>query len=336
MTTGNHKEPLTERPLMQEGGTTPRPQRNQLLRQSRQERRWSQAELAECVKVSNETISRWENGASKPQPQQLRKLCEVFEKPPEALGYPLEQVSIREETSSPPPPRRRWSRMIVSSSLVVVVLMLGVIGRFVFPSWQSCGGAFSDAFHGSLDSRWNWVNPGGNATYSTAQGFLSLSAPPDSDIYPKYHNFSAPRLLQHISGDFTLSTLISSFSPNTNYQSTGILLWQDRTTFLRVEIAFGLSGERGVDLQQNDDSEFSTVSSLKRHPTTAGSIELSIQKQDDHFTAWWRVPGQNWQSVGETDLHFDSSKLMAGLDLIADYSAPQTTASYSYFKVSCT
>jgi hypothetical protein len=123
---------------------------------------------------------------------------------------------------------------------------------------QNCGGAFSDGFHGSLNPRWDPVNlsGSGSATYSTTQGSLRLFAPPNSDINPRYHNFRAPRLLQHISGDFTLSTLISSFSPNTNYQGTGILLWQNQTTFLKVEIAFGLSGVRGVDLEQDDYEGF--------------------------------------------------------------------------------
>lgn len=51
--------------------------------------------------------------------------------------------------------------------------------------------------------------------------------------------------------------------------------------------------------------------------------------------AWWRVPGQHWQYVDETDLPFDSSKLTAGLDLLVAYGAPRTTASYDYSMVSC-
>lgn len=63
---------------------------NHLLRQARKERTWSQAELAERIGVAKETISRWEHGASRPQPNQLRKLCEAFDRKPEELGYALE------------------------------------------------------------------------------------------------------------------------------------------------------------------------------------------------------------------------------------------------------
>jgi transcriptional regulator with XRE-family HTH domain len=65
---------------------------NHLLRQARKERTWSQAELAELIGVAKETISRWEHGASRPQPNQLRKLCEAFDRKPEELGYALEPL----------------------------------------------------------------------------------------------------------------------------------------------------------------------------------------------------------------------------------------------------
>ena len=68
MTTGNLRETLSEQPPLQEGRTKLRSRRNQLLRQARKERRLSQAELAERIGVTNETISRWENGGNEPQP----------------------------------------------------------------------------------------------------------------------------------------------------------------------------------------------------------------------------------------------------------------------------
>ena len=70
---------------------------NHLLRRARKERTWSQAELAERIGVAKETISRWEHGASRPQPNQLRKLCEAFDRKPEELGYALE--SWQEEST---------------------------------------------------------------------------------------------------------------------------------------------------------------------------------------------------------------------------------------------
>jgi transcriptional regulator with XRE-family HTH domain len=169
MTPDSHDQPLTEQHHVQEEGPTPKPRINRLLRQARKERSWSQAELAEYVEVSKATISRWENGASKPQPYQLRKLCSVFEKPPEFLGYPighLEEASTEGNQPSPtqsgdgashdgsaPPPvqeppkhldrhglailapiRPVWSRRTVVGAAVLVALGLaGSTARVVWP-----------------------------------------------------------------------------------------------------------------------------------------------------------------------------------------------------------
>src|SRR5690348_15172835 len=63
-------------------------------------------------------------------------------------------------------------------SFVLLLLMAVILIASLILQWfnilphipQNCGGAFSDWFHGNLDSRWSWVNPSGNATYSTGQG----------------------------------------------------------------------------------------------------------------------------------------------------------------------
>src|SRR5262249_22018241 len=91
----------------------------------------------------------------------------------------------------PPPPRQVRSSMIVGiiSGITASVLIFGVIGTFVFLSFregntstkqpltpvsttghtqepsQGCGGALSDEFNESLNSRWKWINPSGNAEH---------------------------------------------------------------------------------------------------------------------------------------------------------------------------
>lgn len=364
MTIGSHKETQAKSHNRQEEEKKSRSQRNQLLRQARQKRCWSQAELAEQVGVSNETVSRWENGVSKPQPYQLKKLCEVFDKTPEELGYlqgeqesirteeapeasgyPLELVSIEKTTPSSPPPAWRRSRVIIRviTGLIVALLIFGVVDRFVFPANSgatNCAGAFFDGFDGKLDSRWNWINPGGNATHYLTKTGISLSTPTGSDLNPA-RNFNAPRLLLPITGNFTIETRLV-FRPNTNFQSAGILLWQSPTTFIRFERGFGGPKnlqKSGVLFQEWDHGTTGiSISGFAQNLTTSGSVELRIQRQGDNFIASWRVPGQIWQTGGSTTLHFDSfDKLMAGVDLLDVFNALQnTTVTYRYFRVSCT
>jgi len=223
------------------------------------------------------------------------------------------------------------------SGLIVALLILGVVIRLVSlhtlvpPS--SCGGTFFDGFDGKLDSGWKWFDPSGNAIYRLTTAGLSLSTPAHSDITPG-SNFNPPRFLRPITGNFTIETRLE-FRPNTNFQSAGLLLWQSPTTFMRI--ARGVAGpakESGVFIQTWDQGTFSNVSTSEQHPTRARVVELRIQRQGDHFTASWREPGHIWQPAGETDLHFES--LMVGVDLVADYNASPITASYNYFKVSCT
>ncbi|MBV9230420.1 MAG: hypothetical protein JOZ18_14010, partial [Chloroflexi bacterium] len=57
---------------------------------------------------------------------------------------------------------------------------------------------------------------------------------------------------------------------------------------MRFERGFG--GEKsGIFIQTWDHETFTNVSGLGRHLTTAGSVELRIQRQGDQFTASWRV-----------------------------------------------
>ncbi len=48
------------------------------IRQLREERGWSQAQLAELVGVSLKTVDHWERGLLQPDDAQLRVLGEVF------------------------------------------------------------------------------------------------------------------------------------------------------------------------------------------------------------------------------------------------------------------
>jgi len=59
---------------------------NLRLRNAREERAWSQQQLAERISTTYVNISRWENGATFPSPYFRQKLCDVFNKTPAELG----------------------------------------------------------------------------------------------------------------------------------------------------------------------------------------------------------------------------------------------------------
>lgn len=59
---------------------------NNTLRRERQLRGWSQRKVAEFVDTSEDVISRWERGESKPSPFFQEKLCTLYGKSAEELG----------------------------------------------------------------------------------------------------------------------------------------------------------------------------------------------------------------------------------------------------------
>jgi len=60
--------------------------RNSRLRRAREERNWTQIDVARAIGTSNLTISRWELGVQQPVPFFREKLCALFEATPEQLG----------------------------------------------------------------------------------------------------------------------------------------------------------------------------------------------------------------------------------------------------------
>jgi len=249
----------------------------------------------------------------------------------------------------PPPPhsRTRFSIIVgIISGIVVSILILSSVGIFalltqhrqknattptVVPS-ERCGGVVSDEFNGTMNARWQWINPSGNATHEVvSQGRLHIAAPTNNDLYPA-SNYNAPRLLQPISGNFTVETSIE-FNPNFFYQGAGILIWQDEGNFLRFERAYATN--QGLSFMKVEKGTLSDISPLTYHLTAITRIELRIQRDGNYLTTFWRIPGQEWQPDGITVLHFDNA--MVGLVLAAQYNQgpAQTTAYYDYFRVTC-
>ncbi len=195
---------------------------------------------------------------------------------------------------------------------------------------QNCGGAFSDMFHGNLHNGWNWVDPTGHSTYQVSpQGFLTISTAGGNDLNPAT-NYNAPRLLQPITDNFAVKTSID-FTQNQPYgfQAAGILLWQDRNNFIRLD-----KNPDSVDFEQEVNGIF-THEAPPETPTniTALKAELQLQRTGDSITASWRLPGEStWKQLNTIPFNFHD--VMIGLALIGS-SAPNTTASYKYFKVSC-
>src|SRR5438105_14946289 len=56
------------------------------IRKEREQRAWTQSEVAERIGSTRINISRWENGATVPSPYYRQRLAELFEKSVQELG----------------------------------------------------------------------------------------------------------------------------------------------------------------------------------------------------------------------------------------------------------
>jgi predicted ATPase/DNA-binding CsgD family transcriptional regulator/transcriptional regulator with XRE-family HTH domain len=74
---------------------------NERLRRARYERGWTQTELAEKVDSTFETVSRWERGIKVPGAFYRKKLCAVFGKTAEELGFLVDPTAPPTVSPSP-------------------------------------------------------------------------------------------------------------------------------------------------------------------------------------------------------------------------------------------
>src|SRR5579862_2419849 len=70
---------------------------NQLLKEARELRGWSQKFVAEQIGADHYYLSRWERGTATPSPYYRQKLCVLFGKNAKELGLLQEVISFLQE-----------------------------------------------------------------------------------------------------------------------------------------------------------------------------------------------------------------------------------------------
>jgi hypothetical protein len=198
----------------------------------------------------------------------------------------------------------------------------------VTPTPQGCQKAFSDNFNTSLNPGWSWVDPVGDAgqTLSDRAGWLKITTPPNRDLYAPV-NFKAPRLLQPIDGDFTITVFVDFTSTTPpGYQGAGILIWEGQQNFLELLVARRAGADRIEFGAPLDNRNFGAVS------RTDNPVELQIQRRADSFIAYWQGKDGLWKKVGQGSVVF--AHPLVGLTVL-NPSDVETFAYFDEFTVSC-
>lgn len=100
------------------------------LSELRKEKNLSQAELADALNVSRQSVSLWENGSTVPALDKLQFLAEFYDVTLDELFYSVEEKPKPQEQEPPPQTaeakhRRKWASLCAAA--VVVMLLIAVL-----------------------------------------------------------------------------------------------------------------------------------------------------------------------------------------------------------------
>jgi regulation of enolase protein 1 (concanavalin A-like superfamily) len=186
---------------------------------------------------------------------------------------------------------------------------------------------------GGFPSDWRWIDSDSkyNPTkYDTKSGVLHIDIPTGKDLFGESR--TAPQLLKAVTGDFEIETKVK-FDPNDYYQGAGILVFRNDNNYIRLERGFGGvgGGENGVRFDKREDEVYEPIATQEKFPTSAKIVELRMRRVGREFTAFWRVPGEEWKEVGK---YSSSYPEIVQVGLIACNTAQEIPVEFSYIKLS--
>jgi DNA-binding SARP family transcriptional activator/energy-coupling factor transporter ATP-binding protein EcfA2 len=162
-----------------------------------------------------------------------------------------------------------------------------------------------DDFITPLSPDWTWQDPFGDCSF-TVQSGLEIHAANGRDLW--HINLSAPRLLRPIAGagDLAVQTVCTPFwgnrsGPQQKPASGGLLLWQDRKNWLRLDK--GTWGEHEITFMgclENQDVLIGRGRlSWKGKPLDAsGRVFLRLERIGGRVNAFCSADGKSWFVVG--------------------------------------
>lgn len=192
-----------------------------------------------------------------------------------------------------------------------------------------------------LEQSWGQPeDPDGECKISVKGGNVTFSLPGAThDLWPgQGRKVNAPRVLQEVEGDFSVQVKVAtSVKPENGFFRSGtLLIWQDDTTFIRLDSA---CAHRGGDIfdfycylhvfKDANRTVNETLRPLKDQPT-----ELRLERNKSNIVASFSQDGgKTWKSFATKTVDFLPNKLKVGVAAINGTAAPYTV-SLEDFKIS--
>ena len=194
----------------------------------------------------------------------------------------------------------------------------------------------------SLDSRWTFINPSGDATLATPGETIGISVPAGSshDIWTS--GYGAPRIIQAANNtDFVVEAKWSSpiTGTATEFRTQGIIAQEDLNNLVRFDFTSNESGAYIFAATFRDGFAFDSIriKSYQLIPGGAGvaPLYLQVKREGNIWSAWYSTTGSSWTLA--TRFHYPL--VLTGVGIFggnAGSTPPAYTSVIDYFHTSLT
>lgn len=213
--------------------------------------------------------------------------------------------------------------------------MPAVVGSVKIEGWTSSSVfsvvVFQDEFDGAkLREGWEWVDPKEDSQFVEKQGWLTLTADPNQDLW-RGANYDAPRLLRTESGDFSIETRLQ-MTGETNPHG-GLLVWHNEHAFVRLEKTSANHAFAG-------DVRFEQHSPMWEEPLVgrglglrdAPQLYLRIERIGNLFHGYASANSVDWVSCGTAFVEM-GNPVRVGIHALCPGNMPKTVTRFDHFKI---
>jgi serine/threonine protein kinase len=263
------------------------------------------------------------------------------------------------------PPQRvrrpKWKWVVLGGIAIPLILIASLLFVFLGPGFPLFGGShaelgfsftgknhancmgFSDRFQQKDLGGWTWQDPGSASTYdfNNSSHFLHIfsSGAVDEDLNPN-NNTNAPRILQSVSGNFSIETQIDFKQQPASFQGAAILMWINQGQFLRLETSAFNGKYYGVNfVYYNMTDPKNTFQDLgAKLLVTPPTVKLRLQRNGAVFSGAWQQGSGDWHPISKT-YTITSGQVQVGLVLMNSafrhLHKSSAEVSFHYFHFSC-
>jgi tetratricopeptide (TPR) repeat protein/regulation of enolase protein 1 (concanavalin A-like superfamily) len=157
------------------------------------------------------------------------------------------------------------------------------------------GSPHREEFAETLGRDWAWHDPCDDCSFAVQNG-LQIHAANGRDLW--FVNWSAPRMLRSVSGDWVAQT---ACVPALEEKPAigGLLLWKDRKNYLRLDR--GATGEHGILFTGCLGNRDMLIGRGRLQSDASGRVFLRLERVGERVNAFCSADGENWLTVGHVE-----------------------------------